>query len=95
MKISPLRLFLVVMAVGAVAWLTAATPAVTGLIRQANGEVLLTSAATAGTFYRIDTSADLSSGRHRSAAAEFLLSAAGRRARRLHSPRENRKLRAA
>ena len=59
MKISPLRLFLVVMAVGAVAWLTAATPAVTGLIRQANGEVLLTSAATAGTFYRIDTSADL------------------------------------
>ena len=46
---------------GAACWLAAAPPAVTGLIQQAQGDVLLTTAAEAGTYYRIDTSADLQS----------------------------------
>lgn len=45
-------------ACAAVWWLAAAEPAVTTLVRQLNGEVLLTSAADAGAYYRIDTSPD-------------------------------------
>lgn len=45
-------------ACGAMWWLAAAEPSVSSLVRQANGEVVLTSAAEAGAFYRIDTSPD-------------------------------------
>jgi len=58
MKNPPLRLILPALALGTALWLTAA-PSVTGLVRQTNGEVLLTSSATAGSYYRIETSADL------------------------------------
>ncbi len=60
MKATRLRAILPLTALGAALWLTAAAPAVTGILRQANGEILLTSAADAGAFYRIETSADLS-----------------------------------
>lgn len=46
-------------ALGAACWITAATPQVVGLLRQANGEVTLTAAADAGAYYRIEASADL------------------------------------
>lgn len=59
MKPASLRILLPLTAASAAIWLTAAEPAVTGLIRQTNGEVLLTSAADAGAFYRIETSPDL------------------------------------
>jgi len=55
MKSLPLRILLPGLAFGAALWLAAA-PSVTGLLRQANGEVLLTSAADAGAYYRIETS---------------------------------------
>jgi len=54
-----LRVGLPLTVLGAALWLTAAEPEVTGLIRQTNGEVLLTSSATAGAFYRIDATADM------------------------------------
>ena len=60
MKATRLRAILPLTALGAALWLTAAAPAVTSILRQANGEMLLTSAADAGAFYRIETSADLS-----------------------------------
>lgn len=60
MKATHLRLILPLASLGAAVWLTAAAPSVTSLLRQTNGEMLLTSAADAGAFYRIDTSADLS-----------------------------------
>lgn len=57
---SLIRIVCPLTALGAVCWLTtAATPQVVSLIRQSNGEAILTSAADAGAFYRIDTSADL------------------------------------
>ena len=59
MKATHLRAVLPLTALGAALWLTAAAPAVTGLLRQSNGEILLTSSADAGAFYRIETSADL------------------------------------
>lgn len=59
MKTTPLRLVLPLAAFGAVLWLAAAAPAVNGLIPQTNGEMLLTSAADVGAFYRIETSPDL------------------------------------
>jgi L-ascorbate metabolism protein UlaG (beta-lactamase superfamily) len=60
MKTIPLvlRAGLPLAALGAALWLTAAELQFSGLIRQANGEVLLTSLADAGTYYRIDASAD-------------------------------------
>jgi L-ascorbate metabolism protein UlaG (beta-lactamase superfamily) len=58
MKSPPLRILLPGLAFGAALWLAAA-PSVTGLLRQANGEVLLTSAADAGVYYRIETSGTL------------------------------------
>ncbi len=59
MKAPPLRLLLPACALGAALWLTAAPPAFTEVLRQSNGEVLLTTAATAGSFYRIETSNSL------------------------------------
>jgi L-ascorbate metabolism protein UlaG (beta-lactamase superfamily) len=46
-------------ALGAACWITAATPQVVSLVRQTNGEAILTSAADTGAYYRIDTSEDL------------------------------------
>ena len=60
MKATHLRVILPLAALGAAVWLTAAAPTVVSILRQTNGEMLLTSAADAGAFYRIDTSADLS-----------------------------------
>lgn len=59
MKTPLLRFLLPLTALGTVLWLTAAEPAVSTLIRQANGEILLTSTADAGAFYRIETSPNL------------------------------------
>ncbi len=50
-----LRTALPLAALGTTLWLTAAEPQVTGLIREENGEVVLTSAADEGTYYRIET----------------------------------------
>jgi L-ascorbate metabolism protein UlaG (beta-lactamase superfamily) len=61
MKLAPAVALLLLAATAAVCWLSAASPAVTGLIRQTNGDVLLTSAADVGAYYRIETSADLQS----------------------------------
>ena len=61
MKPAPAVALFLLAATAAVCWLSAASPAITGLIRQTNGDVLLTSAATAGAYYRIETSADLQS----------------------------------
>ena len=47
-RISVLRFGLPVSVLGAVCWLTPAEPRVNDLIRQTNGEVLLTAAADAG-----------------------------------------------
>ena len=60
MKASHLRVLLPLITLGTALWLTAAAPSVTGLLRQTNSEILLTSSADAGAYYRIDTSADLS-----------------------------------
>ena len=49
MKTTHLRVFLPLAALGTAVWLTAAVPAVNSLLRQSNGEMLLTSAA-AGRF---------------------------------------------
>ena len=61
MKLAPAVALLLLIATAAVCWLDAASPAISGLIRQTNGDVLLTAAADAGAFYRIETSADLQS----------------------------------
>lgn len=61
MKLPPALAFCCLGLAGAACWLSAAPPAVTGLIRQAQGDVLLTAAADTGAYYRIDTSADLQS----------------------------------
>jgi L-ascorbate metabolism protein UlaG (beta-lactamase superfamily) len=53
------RIALPLAALAAACWITAATPQVVSLIRQANGEAVLTSAADAGAYYRIETSPDL------------------------------------
>jgi L-ascorbate metabolism protein UlaG (beta-lactamase superfamily) len=66
---------------GAALWLGAAPPEIVQVIRQANGEVLLTAAADSGSFYRIDTSPDLQSWRSfvtvQSTGSEQLLDVAG------------------
>ena len=59
MKTTHLRVPLPLAALLTAVWLTAAAPSVNSLLRQANGEMLLTSVADAGAFYRIETSADL------------------------------------
>lgn len=60
MRLVHLRLVLPLSACGLGLWLAAAEPSVTGLLRQTNGEVLLTSVADAGSYYRIETSENLS-----------------------------------
>lgn len=59
MKLAPAVALLLLAATATVCWLSAASPKINGLVRQTNGDVLLTSAADAGTYYRIETSADL------------------------------------
>jgi L-ascorbate metabolism protein UlaG (beta-lactamase superfamily) len=58
MKTTRLCVLFPLCVLGTALWLAAAAPAVTGLIRQVNGEILLTTAADTGSFYRIETSSD-------------------------------------
>ena len=59
MKLAPAVALFLLAATATMCWLSAASTTISGLIRQTNGDVLLTSAADAGTYYRIETSADL------------------------------------
>jgi L-ascorbate metabolism protein UlaG (beta-lactamase superfamily) len=59
MKLLHLRLLLPLAASGLGFWLAAAEPTVIGLLRHTNGEVLLTSAADSGSYYRIETSENM------------------------------------